>query len=225
MQARLDSLCNTSAALIRDRVSMYLPPQFSPKDPQWASRLMREFPLASLITNDDQGLPFITHLPLHLDPEGQHLFGHCARGNPHWKYLSARPQSVVTFLGPQAYMSPQVYPDLVRVPTWNYLAVHVTVTAQLIDDAAPKEQWLKALIADHEPPYAAQWQDLPEDYTQKMLQAIVGFELKIERLECKLKLNQHRPESHQAMYQAYAQSEDSAARDLALWMERLGMVS
>jgi transcriptional regulator len=122
-------------------------------------------------------------------------------------------------------MSPQVYPDLVRVPTWNYLAVHATVSAQLIQENAPKEHWLKALIAEHEPSYAAQWQDLPADYTEKMLQAIVGFELKIERLECKLKLNQHRPESHQAMYQAYAQSQDSSARDLARWMQRLGMVS
>jgi transcriptional regulator len=204
---------------------MYIPPQFSPKAPQMAGQLMREFPFASLITSDDQGLPFVTHLPLHWEEGSQRLYGHCAKSNPHWKHLAARPQSVVTFLGPQAYMSPRVYPDFVRVPTWNYLAVHVTVTAQLIQDSAPKELWLKALIADHEPAYAAQWQDLPEDYTQKMLQAIVGFELQAVEIQCKLKLNQHRPESHQAMYKAYAQSEDSSARDLARWMERLGMVS
>jgi transcriptional regulator len=74
-------------------------------------------------------------LPLHLEERGEQwvLLGHCARPNPHWRYLQARPQAVVTFLGPHAYMSPQVYPDLARVPTWNYLAVHCTVQATLIE--------------------------------------------------------------------------------------------
>ncbi len=204
---------------------MYIPPQFSPKDPQWAGQLMREYPLASLITLDELGQPFVTHLPLYFDEQAQSLYGHCARGNPHWRFLAAQPTTLVTFLGPQAYMSPQVYPDLVRVPTWNYLAVHAKVTVRLIDESAPKETWLKALIAEHEPAYADQWQDLPKEYTQKMLQAIVGFELKIEKLECKLKLNQHRPESYWAMYKAYSESDDSSARHLAQWMQRIGMAS
>ena len=56
-----------------------------------------------------------------------------------------------------------------------------------------------------------------------MLNGIVAFELRITELQCKLKLNQHRPESHVAMHAAYAQgTPDEQA--LAEWMVKLGMV-
>ena len=103
---------------------MYLPPHFAAKNEESARQLIRDYPFASLISNDDDGLPFVTPLPLHLIEEegGQTLLlGHCAKPNPHWRYLQARPQAVVTFMGPHAYMTPRVYPDLVRVPTWNYV--------------------------------------------------------------------------------------------------------
>jgi transcriptional regulator len=204
---------------------VYLPPQFKAKDEAHALALMRAHPLANLISTDDEGFPVVTHLPLHLSQlEGQHiLLGHCAKANPHWRFLQARPHALVTFMGPQAYMSPKVYPDLTRVPTWSYLAVQAKVEAKLIVDAQAKDRLLKQLINDHEPPYAAQWRSLGEDFQQKMLNGIVAFELHITELECAIKLNQHRPESHLAMHTAYAQgSPDEQA--LAEWMVKLGLV-
>jgi transcriptional regulator len=204
---------------------MYLPPQFHSKDRAHALALMREHPLASLVSTDDEGFPFVTHLPLHVQERGDALvlLGHCARPNPHWRYLQTRPQALVTFMGPQAYLSPSVYPDLARVPTWNYLAVHCRVQASLIDEPAAKDALLKQLIGDHEPPYAAQWRGLGEEFAHKMLAGIVAFELEVLDLQCKLKLNQHRHESHAALYAQYRQG-NADARALAQWMERLGMV-
>ncbi|MCM2347525.1 MAG: FMN-binding negative transcriptional regulator [Acidovorax soli] len=204
---------------------MYLPPQFHSHDPAHARALMRAHPLASLISNDDEGFPFATHLPLHVQQRGDALvlLGHCARPNPHWRYLQARPQALVTFMGPQAYLSPSVYPDLARVPTWNYLAVHCRVQATLVEEPAAKDALLKQLIGDHEPSYAAQWRALGEEFAHKMLAGIVAFELEVLDLQCKLKLNQHRHESHAALYAQYRQG-NADARALAQWMERLGMV-
>jgi transcriptional regulator len=203
---------------------MYQPPQFKSNDRAIAARLMREHPLASLISNDDAGLPFITHLPLHLEERegGLVLLGHCARPNPHWRYLQQRPTAVVTFLGPHAYLSPRIYPDLARVPSWNYLAVHCTVSAKLIDDPLAKDRLLKKLIGDHEPPYAEQWRTLGEEFAHRMLAAIVGFELQVSDLQCKLKLNQHRPESYAALRSVYARGDENQ-RELARWMNDLGM--
>lgn len=201
--------------------SMHQPPQFKGQRAQ-AVTLMRAYPFASLISVDDSGLPFITHLPLHLeDRSGQLvLLGHVARPNLHWRFMQTRPEAVVTFLGPHAYMSPQVYPDLARVPTWNYLAVHCTVRARLIEDAAAKDVVLKKLIGDHEPAYAAQWRGLGEDYQHKMLAGIVAFELQVTDLQCKVKLNQHRPEARAAMKTLYAGGNDHE-RALAGWIDQL----
>jgi transcriptional regulator len=204
--------------------TMYLPPQFNAKNRADAADVVRQYAFASLISNDEDGVPFVTHLPLHLVEQGDvwTLLGHCAKPNPHWRYLQARPQAVVTFMGPHAYMSPKVYPDLARVPTWNYLAVHCVVTARIIDEPAAKDALLKKLIGDHEPPYAQQWRDLGTDYQHKMLAGIVAFELKVDKLECKLKINQHLTESHAAMRASYAQGND-AERALGDWMQRLGI--
>jgi transcriptional regulator len=203
---------------------MYLPPQFRSEDLSHAARLVREHPFASLISVDDEGLPFVTHLPLHLEerPAGWVLLGHCAKPNPHWRYLQARPQALVTFLWPHAYLSPKVYPDLARVPTWNYLAVHCTVQARLLEDPLAKDRLLKKLIGDHEPPYAQQWRELGEAFAHRMLAGIVAFELEVAAVQCKLKLNQHRAESHAAMKARYAAGGEQE-RALAAWMERLGM--
>jgi transcriptional regulator len=208
--------------------AMYLPPQFK-GDAVQAATLIAEHPFASLISVDDAGLPYVTHLPLHLEPDaaeptGFRLLGHVAKPNPHWRYLQARPQAVVTFLGPHGYLSPKVYPDLARVPTWNYLAVHCTVEAHLIEEPAAKDALLKKLIGDHEPPYADQWRALGEEFAAKMLPGIVAFELQVTALQCKLKLNQHRPESHAAAKAAYAAGDDNQ-RGLADWMDRLGMAA
>jgi len=204
---------------------MYMPPQFNSTDREVAMELMRSHPFASLVSTDDEGLPFITHLPLVLDDRGEggwSLLGHCAKPNPHWRYLQVRPKAVASFLGPHAYLSPSVYPDLARVPTWNYLAVHCTVEARLIETPHEKDALLKRLIEQHEPAYAQQWRDLGEDFQHKMLNGIVGFELRVTALQCKVKLNQHRKESHAAMHARYSEGSPDE-RALAVWMERLGM--
>jgi transcriptional regulator len=205
---------------------MYLPPHFNSKDRAQACQLMCSHPFASLISVDDAGLPFVTHLPLHLE-EGAAgnelvLLGHVAKPNPHWRYLQARAQAVVTFMGPHAYMSPKVYPDLVRVPTWNYLAVHCTVQAVLIEDPLGKDRLLKKLIGDHDPAYTQQWIDLGADYQHKMLAGIVAFELRVTDLQCKIKVNQHRPEAHAEMRRVYAAGGENE-QALGLWMDQLGL--
>lgn len=221
---------------------MYQPAQFRSTSLKHALAVMRSHPLASLVSTDDQGFPVVTHLPLQAHTgtnagdgagdgagnggqqgAGLVLLGHCARANPHWRFLEARPQALVTFLGPQAYLSPAVYPELERVPSWNYLAVHCRVEARLLEGAGDKDALLKALIGQHEPTYAAQWRGLDASYTTKMLKAITAFELHVIDWQCTLKLNQHRPESHAALHAAY-RAGNADAQALAQWMEDLGLV-
>ncbi|MDB5751060.1 MAG: transcriptional regulator [Ramlibacter sp.] len=202
---------------------MYQPPQFKSDDPALAAELMRRHAFASLISTDDEGFPFVTHLPLHLQERegGFVLLGHCARPNPHWRHLQARPAALATFMGPHAYLSPKIYPDLQRVPSWNYLVVQCRVRARLVEDADAKDALLKKMIGDHEPRYTEQWRGLGEEFASKMLAGVVGFRLEVTSWACKLKLNQHRPESHAKLRAAYAKGNDDE-RELGEWMDRLG---
>ena len=204
---------------------MYLPSHFI--YPDHARTIVQENPLAQLISLDDAGFPFVSHLPVKLQAHTQNaeldlLLGHLAKMNPHASYLKQRPDVLLTFMGPQAYMTPKVYPDLVRVPTWSYVAVHIKAVVRILEGEEATDALLKQLISDHEPIYAKQWQGLPESYTVPMLNGIVAFEMKPISVQCKIKLNQHRPESHEALYAQYAAGSESE-KSLAMWMRRLGM--
>ena len=188
-------------------------------------RLMREHPLALLVSNGPDGLPVVTHLPLHAhDRRGQLILsGHMAGANPHGQLLARQPQALVVFTGPNAYLSPQVYgDDPSRVPSWNYLAVHCTVQARMVEDPKLKDILLKRLILDHEKPYAKKWHGLDAGFRLRMLGAIAAFELDVLHWQCTLKLNQHHPGSHAAMHAAYA-SGAPGEQALAGWMQTLGL--
>jgi transcriptional regulator len=203
--------------------SLYNPPQFTSRDWALACTLLREHALASVVSVDGSGRAFISHVPLHTTEASTandwRILGHVANANPHCALLHTQPQAVVTVIGPQAYMSPSVYPDKQRVPTWNYVALHVHVRVRVLTESEAKDALLKQLIADHEPAYAAQWRELPDNYTQAMLRAITGFELCVESWQLKIKLNQHRPEAAQTMAAQYDSGSD-AQRGVVTWLQR-----
>lgn len=212
---------------------MYLPKHFNHADPAIAQRIMREHPLASIVSVAADGFAVLSHIPMHwqaasLWPDGlqsEHgvLLGHCARANPQAQLLASQPQALVSFMGPQAYMSPSVYVEKQRVPTWSYVAVQAKVLTRIIDPHQDRDRLLKCLIAEHEPAYAQQWRELPAQYTGAMLNGIVAFEMQITDVQCAVKLNQHRPEAHAAMHAAYAQGTEQT-QALARWMKDLGLV-
>ncbi|MFN0163977.1 MAG: FMN-binding negative transcriptional regulator [Burkholderiales bacterium] len=206
---------------------MYLPKHFQASDPTLALEVMRKHSFALMVGNDDNGRPYATHLPLIVSERGMEgarrivLEGHIAKPNPQAKFLVARPEVMVVFQGPNAYQSPKIYPDLERVPSWNYVAVHAYGRVSLIEGEAKKDALLKGLIAIHEPEYAAQWRGLSQEFQSKMMAGIVAFEIEVESLEAKFKLNQHRKEAHAAMKAGYAAGTPDE-RALGEWMVRLG---
>jgi len=151
---------------------------------------VRRIGFATLIT---QGLE-ANHLPM-LFQDGV-LRGHVARANPVWK--SGEGEALAIFLGPHAYVSPNWYPSKAEtgkaVPTWNYITVHARGPIRWIQDA----DWLRANVTalsdTHEAGRPAPWKigDAPASYIDGLLRAIVGFELRVEKLEGKYKLSQNR---------------------------------
>ncbi|MCD5995394.1 FMN-binding negative transcriptional regulator [Pseudomonas sp. CDFA 602] len=156
--------------------------------------------LAILISQDQDGMQ-ATHLPLLLrrdhGPYGT-LYGHVAKANPQWRTMAGLADTLVIFTGDDAYVSPSYYPSKAEhgkvVPTWNYTAVHAYGQAEVFTDPERLKQLLNDLTNRHESGRAQPWSidDAPADYIAKMLGAIVGFALPIQRLEGKHKLSQNR---------------------------------
>jgi transcriptional regulator len=203
---------------------MYLPAHFAQSDPAALEALMREHPLAALVTLQD-GTPTADHVPLEYDAASRTLRGHVARANPLWR--EAQGQTVLAiFRGPQAYVSPSWYPSKAAthkvVPTWNYAVVHAHGVLQAVEDAP----WLRALVsrltAHHEAAHAAPWAvtDAPDDYVQQMLRAIVGIEIAVDRLVGKWKLSQNRSDADRAGVVAGLQAGGADAQATADLVQR-----
>jgi len=203
---------------------MYIPKHFQITDTGWCHALMRAQSFAAMITADDAGVPFATHLPMLVDPARGPLGtlrGHVARANPHWRYLSAGRPTLVIFAGAHAYVSPSWYATHPSVPTWNYVAVHATGTGALVEDPEPVKTLLADLVRTYESSGPTAWslEGLPADYLAGMQRGIVAFEIPIERLEGKAKLSQNRDAVDQARTrEALAAADDPLARAVAALM-------
>lgn len=205
---------------------MYLPKHFEQPDPAALEKLMREHPLATLVSAGPDGLT-ADHIPLEFDAATRTLRGHVARANPVWKVAAGQPVMAV-FQGPQAYVSPNWYPAKAAthkvVPTWNYAVVHAHGTLQITEDAP----WLHALVSrltdHHESTQNRPWAvaDAPNDYVQQMLRAIVGIELPVQRLVGKYKLHQNHPADNHAGVVKGLQQGDAEAQAVAALMHRPG---
>jgi len=192
---------------------MYSPEAFRERRPEVIAELMRQHSLATLISVD-AGLPVISHIPLMFEPGNgdgadrtdakstEHgsagcngrLLGHLARANPHAPLLADGAPVTAIFHGPDAYVSPHWYQSP-GVPTWNYAVVHVSGHSRLIDDDDRLLQLLDQLSARHEP--SGKPIPLPQQRRRPLLQAIVGFEIHIDRIDAKFKLSQNRPDADQ----------------------------
>lgn len=181
---------------------MYLPEHFAQKDPAALHALMREHPLATLVTPSTDGTT-VDLVPLEYEPgigANGELLGHVARANPLWRQAAGQPV-LALFHGPQAYVTPSWYATKALthkvVPTWNYTVVQARGVLHTEEDAP----WLHALVSrltgHHESPRARPWAvgDAPDDFVQQMLRAIVGIRIPVQHLVGKWKVSQNRNEA------------------------------
>lgn len=179
---------------------MYIPASFEVDSIDDMHAMMRAHPLATLVTHGNDGLqaspiPFLTYA----DGSGAGtLRAHVARANPHWMRLGDTVECLVIFNGPDAYVSPSWYATKVTthkvVPTWNYAAVHAWGIPSLKEDPAWLRRQLEDLTELYEGRRSKPWAvaDAPDDFIAAQMKAIIGIEIRITRIEGKLKASQNR---------------------------------
>ena len=176
---------------------MYLPRHFLNDDRSSVVDLIRDHPLATLVTMLDDQLE-ATHVPVVLDADrGEYgaLRFHLAYANPTAQVLDGAREVLLVFTGPEAYVSPDWYDTEQLVPTWNYAAVHMWGRPAPVDDAA-LGRLLDDLSAEQEQqiPGKQPWTTakLEEDRYLKMRRAIIGFDMMVSRLDAKWKMDQNK---------------------------------
>ncbi len=197
---------------------MFIPSSFRIDDRDTLLAFIERYGFATLVSTDPNGVPFATHVPLLLDRSSDLLLGHIARANPQWEMFAGR-ESLAIFHGPHAYLSPTWYATAPAVPTWNYAAVHVYGIPRVID-ADRTADVVDRLVTKYESHRPNPWTgDMPDDYRQRMLGGIVGFEMPLTRIEGKFKLGQNRSTKDRAGTLAGLRADGGEAAELAAFTE------
>jgi transcriptional regulator len=187
---------------IQGETGMYEPSHFKVEDRGQLHAVIRQHPLATLVTVGEDGLvanlvPFV----LHAD-EGDNgvLRAHLARPNPQWKAIAAGAETLVVFTGVERYVTPAWYATKREtgkvVPTWNYVTVQVRGQARVVEDPVWLRSQLESLTLQQEAPRAEPWAvtDAPEPFIAAQARGIVGVEIEIVSIIGKFKLSQNRRE-------------------------------
>lgn len=211
---------------------MWLVDEYQVKDRELLLEIIHQNPLATVVTLDSWSQPpalFANHLPLLLDPEEGSseygdLIGHLSIQNPQCGHFAQATPVLVIFQGPHAYISPSTGRHSLTVPTWNYISVHVFGRPVLVEDPAEKIQIIEKQSRGMEKDADAPWpfERLPQHFVEKLAAQIMGFRIRIERIESQFKLNQdRRPTERESIVAHLSEAPHEGARDIAAWMKKL----
>lgn len=179
---------------------MFTPKPFAETDQTVLRDEVRRIRAGQLITFGSEGLE-ASFIPLLISDDAGTITGHLAKGNGQWKRADVSVPALVTWVGPDAYVSPSYYPSKREhgkvVPTWNFITVQAKGLVTFHENDAWKRTHVASLTNFHEAGMPAPWSvdDAPLDFIEGLVKAIVGIELRVTSIEGKWKLSQNRPES------------------------------
>ena len=142
-----------------------------------------------------EGAPLASHVPFLLNAAADMAELHLVRSNPICK--AAPCAAKIAVIGPDSYISPDWYGAEDQVPTWNYVAVHLTgrleampqgdmhdlldrQSAHFEERLSPKAPWTTGKMS--------------EGVMEKMMRAILPFRFHVEAIDGTWKLNQNKPD-------------------------------
>ncbi|MBS1906411.1 MAG: FMN-binding negative transcriptional regulator [Actinobacteria bacterium] len=172
-------------------------PSFAMTDVAELRRIIAANPWATLVGRDADGMT-ASHYAVLLDPDRDDLTIVAHVGRPDDIVLGLGTQELmVIFQGPHGYISPGWYGDVAAVPTWNYVAVHLSGTPELLDTA----ENLRVLdhLVDHFERRRADPRGMwtppnDEGFVRRMEAGTIGFRLTPTRVTAKRKLSQNKPD-------------------------------
>lgn len=177
---------------------MYNLPCFKGNDKKVLMEFIHQHPFAFLAGCDDNSQPVATQIPVFMEErEGKlYLTGHLMRNTDHHKAFEKNPAVLCVFTGPHSYVSATWYSNPHQASTWNYMSVHVKGEMRFLDEEGLIDVLKKTSLhfENNNEESATAFHNLPEDYTRRLMKAIVAFEVEVQAIDNVFKLSQNRDE-------------------------------
>ncbi len=177
---------------------MYRFDHYTEKDQQKVIDFMKVNAFA-LITAMGNNYPVATQIPLAVTLIDDKIFleGHLMRKTDHHLAFEKNNNVLVLFTGPHCYVSASWYTERGIGSTWNYMTVHAKGKISFKNEQGTRDA-VKMVSDKYEGTASADsFDNLPKEYIDHMVKAIVGFSIEVEALDNVFKLSQNRDEASQ----------------------------
>ncbi|MCB0777826.1 MAG: FMN-binding negative transcriptional regulator, partial [Chitinophagaceae bacterium] len=177
---------------------MYKLPYYNEDDEEVVKQFVRDHPFAFIAGTDAENMPVATQVPLFIDERGGKFFltGHIMRNTDHHKAFEQNSNVLVVFTGPHTYVSATWYDNPYQASTWNFMSVHAKGKIRFCsqDELIDVLRRLTLYYENNNGTSTTVFDNLEVDYRNRLITAIVAFEIEVASLEHVFKLSQDRDE-------------------------------
>lgn len=203
---------------------MYDLPYYKEKNEKVIKEFIDRHPFAFLSGCDSENKPVATQVPVFIEEhDGKKILrGHIMKNTDHHKAFLHNENVLVVFTGNHTYVSGTWYSNPHTPSTWNYMSVHAKGIIRFLDDTALVDvlRMITLHFENQNKNSTTIFDNLPSDYTQRLMKAIVAFEIEVNEMNHVFKLSQDRDEQsyHNIIKKLKEQGEDG--RVIAAEMEK-----
>ncbi|MFA7359579.1 MAG: FMN-binding negative transcriptional regulator [Candidatus Kapaibacterium sp.] len=166
------------------------------KNEQVIKEFIAKYPFAFLTGCNAENKPIATQVPVFIEEkEGRKILrGHIMKNTDHHKAFVHNENVLVVFTGHHIYVSGTWYRNPHTPSTWNYMSVHAKGIIRFLDDAALVDVLRMTTLhfENNNQQSSTIYDNLPAEYTNKLMKAIVAFEIEVNEIDTVFKLSQDR---------------------------------
>lgn len=198
---------------------MYNLSYFKEENKEVLFQFLRDHPFAFLTGSSAAGTQVATQIPLLVEErEGAViLHGHIMRNTDHHKAFQANQNVLAVFTGPHSYVSASWYTNPQIGSTWNFMSVYAYGKIRFLpeEDLIRLMKKLTLQFEDNNNFSPTIYDNLPKEFLNKMMPAIVAFEIEVSKLENVFKLSQNRDEKSYRNIIAQLEKKGGASAEVA----------
>ncbi|OYU81721.1 MAG: hypothetical protein CFE23_02215 [Flavobacterium sp. BFFFF1] len=203
---------------------MYDLPHHKEHNEKEITDFINQYPFAFITGCDAAHQPIVTQLPLFPEEkDGKKILrGHLMKNTDHHLAFMSNERVLVVFTGKSTYVSGTWYSNPYMASTWNYMSVHIKGSIRFLDDHALEEvlRLTSLHFENNNENSTTVYDNLPMAFKQRVMGAIVAFEIEVLEMDTVFKLSQDRDEKSYQNIIAQLKLGDHDGQVIAHEMER-----
>ena len=203
---------------------MYDLPYHKEEDEQVVKEFIGQYPFAFLTGCDAENRPIATQVPLFMEErDGRKILrGHLMRHTDHHKAFMHNSNVLAVFTGRHTYVSATWYSNPHSASTWNYMSVHARGVIRFVEGDALEDvlQMTSLHFEQYNEESPTVFNNVSAEFKQRVMKAIVAFEIEITELDTVFKLSQDRDLKSYDNIITKLKEQDEDGRVIAAEMEK-----